>query len=192
MRSSECTALTQHHALLGLNARSLLAQCLPPHTISQHQADFCDVLCRAACDAELQQSMVKVKPGPSVSIFLIYSIIDGEDNIIWNEGLAPFLLHTLPCLQYTCSLLFLDLFLITRACLRWQRVPVHWEIHHSLKRICCLFPGSSVQPECCNGQPKACRAGPAPCHSPPSLSCFFTWFKMESSAAPSSNSIPAS
>lgn len=68
----------------------------PPHTLSQHQADLCDMLCRAACDAELQQSMVKVNPGPSVSIFLIYSIIDGEDNVNWNEGLAPFLLHTPP------------------------------------------------------------------------------------------------
>jgi len=40
--------------------------------------------------------MVKVNPGPSVSIFLIYSITDGEDTAICDEGLAPFLLHTPP------------------------------------------------------------------------------------------------
>lgn len=61
----------------------------PPTPTAQHRAD------PRMCCAE-QQSMVKVNPGPSVSIFLIYSITDGEDTAICDEGLAPFLLHTPP------------------------------------------------------------------------------------------------
>ena len=54
--------------------------------LSTKRADPRDVLCREACDAELQQSKVTVNPGTSVSIFLpFFSSIQS-----WMERTLPF------------------------------------------------------------------------------------------------------